>query len=394
MLDTLTLRVAFGLVAVCVLVLFYGVTYRSTRSAYSGWWCVSLAAFVTSATLFLLNHTPGQALGTSLGNSIAVLGTACVWAAARSLRTQAPPLHRLALVPLVVLAVTLMDHPQEDIWAGGTAYLLGMAVLLGLSSREMVMLLQSQRNSLDTRPQYRFTVVSLAVASGAVALFYLLRGIVFVATGPDSRLFVVGFGSAVTTITTMLLLIVVTFSMSALSHEQQTSELRVQATRDGLTGALNRAEFLRVVQRRIDIAATPTTALVVADLDHFKALNDGHGHAAGDRALFAFADACRSVIGGEGVVGRLGGDEFVLLTDVAAESVVAEVARRYDQRSTDGGALPSVSFGIVAARPGDDARALITLADIALYQAKAAGRGCAVRYDGHVPTVANEFRLA
>lgn len=387
MLDTTTLRVAFGLVALCVLVLSYGSTYRSTRSAYSGWWCVSLASFICSALLFLLDGTSLQVVGNPLGNCVAVFGAACVWAGGRSLRTSAPSPRQLAFGPVVVLIISVLDDPANDSWTGGAVYLMYMAVLMGLSTWELVLLLRGACPAVESRRQHRFAVVSMAIASGGIAVFSLFRAIFFLAVGPDHPAFAAGFGSQATTLLTMLLLVVVTFNMSALGHEQQTSELRVRATLDGLTGAVNRTEFLRSAQRRVDLAGTPAATVIVADLDHFKGLNDRFGHAAGDRALVTFADVCRSVLGPGGVVSRFGGDEFVLLTDGPAEDLAAEVARLY-RTSDPARPLPSVSFGIASAGPGDDVAGVITRADIALYQAKAAGRGCAVRYDGHLPVVA------
>ena len=270
MLDTPTLRVAFGLVAICVLVLVYGVTYRSTRSACSTWWCLSLASFILGALLFLLNGTPVQVVANPLGNAVTVLGAGCVWFGARSLRSAALRAWHLALWPAVVLAVSLLDDPVHDVWTGGPFFLTGMATLVGLSSWELAHHLREERKALAARPQSRVAVLSTAIACAAISAFYGLRAVVFVLLGPDHRIFVLGFGGQATTLLTMLLLlVVVTFSMSALSHEQQTSELRDQATRDGMTDALNRVEFLRLAQRSLDTAGTPLGAVVVADLDHF-----------------------------------------------------------------------------------------------------------------------------
>ncbi len=381
MLDTLTLRVAFGLVASCVLVLFWGATYRSTRSAYSGWWCVSLALFITSASLFVLNGTPAQVVANPLGNAAGVLGGGCVWAGARSLRGRPVPRWQLVVVPAVVLPVSLLDDPAHDVWAGGAAYLAGMAVLIGRSAAELWLLLRERDLVAEARAQVHFAVLSMAAASTTIAAFYAVRTGVFVAVGPRHPVFLAGFGSQATTLLTMILLVVVTFGMSVLSHEQQTSDLRRRATRDGLTGLLNRAEFLRLAQREIDTGGLgQTAAVLVADLDHFKDLNDGFGHAEGDRALTGFADVCEEVVGARGLVGRLGGDEFVLLTlDTRAEQVAADVARLYRSGSAEG--PPTASFGVAAARPGDDVRQVMARADEALYRAKAAGRGHAVRWD-------------
>ena len=383
MLDTLTLRVAFGLVAVCVLALFYGVTYRSTRSAYSAWWCLSLAAFVVSALLFLFNDTPAQVAANPAGNTIAVLGAGCVWAGARSLRERPVAKWELAVVPVVVLLASLLDDPRSDVWSGGAVYLVAMGVVVGRSAGELVLLLREAPDR-DRRAQFRFAVRAMAIASGGIAAFYLARAVAFVVVGPTHPVFEAVFGGQVTTLLTMLLLVVVTFSMSALSHEQQTTELRRQATRDGLTGLLNRVEFLRAAQRAIDAGPVRAeTAIVVADLDGFKGINDGFGHAAGDRALTAFADACRAVVGLRGIVARLGGDEFVLLTDgTPAEDVAAAIALRY---RGEGGPMPTVSFGIAAALPGDDVAPVLARADQALYEAKAAGRARAVRYTDRPP---------
>ncbi|WP_436699474.1 diguanylate cyclase [Nocardioides sp. BYT-33-1] len=382
MLDTVTLRVAFGLVAICVLVLFYGVTYRSTRSSYSGWWCASLAFFVVSALLFLCNGTPAQVVANPLGNTTGVLGAACVWAGGRSLRELRLGRWQLAAVPVTVLVASLADDPRSDIWSGGAVYLAGMALLIGASARELGLVLRELDAGPATRAQFRFVLTAMAVVSAAIALFYLARTVAFVAVGPSHPFFQAVFGGQVTTLLMMVLLVVVTFSMSALSHEQQTSELRVRATRDGLTGLLNRSEFLRAAQRELDRGpAGRDAAVVVADLDRFKSINDGLGHAAGDRALTAFAAACQEVVGVRGLLGRLGGDEFVLLVRGAvAEDVVEKIARRY--RGGDAAAMPTVSFGIATVLPGDDIDRAIADADGALYAAKSAGRARAVRVPG------------
>ncbi|KRA31371.1 MULTISPECIES: GGDEF domain-containing protein [unclassified Nocardioides] len=373
--DTITLRVAFGLVAVCVLTLFYGVTYRSTRSSYSAWWCLSLACFILSALLFVFNGTPAQVVANPLGNATGTLGAGCVWAGARSLRGRDVSWRPLVLVPALVLLVALLDDPVHDRWSGGIAYLLAMAGLIGRSAFELRQLLRERDPRDGNGDQIRFAVSSMAITSGAIAGYYVVRTVVFAVLGPEHRVFDVGFGGQTTTLLTMVLLVVVTFSMSALSHEQQTSDLRVQATRDALTGLLNRAEFFRVAERDLRRRGRPA-ALVIADLDRFKDLNDRLGHAAGDAALIAFAESCEAVVGAPGLVGRLGGDEFVLLVpDLEAELLTEAIAARY-RRGTD---RRSATFGIAAMSVGNDLAATMAAADAALYRAKAQGRGRSAR---------------
>ena len=85
-LDTATLRIAFGFMALALTALFYFCTYRPTRSPYSKWWCVALMFFLGGSVCFLLNGTVAQVWANPLGNVMLVSGVLSVWAGARSLR--------------------------------------------------------------------------------------------------------------------------------------------------------------------------------------------------------------------------------------------------------------------------------------------------------------------
>ena len=91
----------------------------------------------------------------------------------------------------------------------------------------------------------------MAAAAGGLSAFYLGRLVVFLLEGPEGPTFVTYFGSAVTTLVTMVLLVVVSFSMAALSSEQQTRTLRMVATRDDLTGLLNRKAFFDLASEHL-----------------------------------------------------------------------------------------------------------------------------------------------
>lgn len=199
-------------------------------------------------------------------------------------------------------------------------------------------------------------------------------------------MFVVFFGSSVTTLLTMVLLIAVSFSMAALSSEQATKDLSARANQDGLTGLLNRQGFFDRAGnelRRRSVAGT--SVLILADLDHFKAVNDTYGHAAGDRVLQAFAAVCRNSVRPGDLIGRYGGEEFViLLSDTGADraqELTRDIGRRLKAtQSQDGITYPTVSFGIAEVRAGPlDLATMIAMADTAMYQAKANGRDTVVR---------------
>ena len=85
-LDTATLRVALALVDLTLLLLFYFITFRRTRSAYSGWWCMALLLFLVGNSAFLLDGTTHQVWANPSGNVLLVAGAASIWAGARSLR--------------------------------------------------------------------------------------------------------------------------------------------------------------------------------------------------------------------------------------------------------------------------------------------------------------------
>jgi diguanylate cyclase (GGDEF)-like protein len=161
--------------------------------------------------------------------------------------------------------------------------------------------------------------------------------------------------------------------------------LRRLATRDELTGLLNRREYDRILAEEEDRAARfgNSLALVIIDLDRFKAINDTHGHPAGDAVL---REAARRIAGAIRTVdraARIGGEEFALVLVQSSRSAALDVARRAVAaigqepiRTNDGYSLTVTASAGVAELPSDAKNAddLIVAADKALYAAKAAGR--------------------
>jgi len=378
-LDTATLRIAFGLMALVLVFLFYFSAYRTTRSPYSGWWCLALIFFLSGSGCFLLDRTPQQVWANPLGNVLLVYGGIAVWAGARSLRTVPPPTWAFIGIPLVTLIASVLDNPATNTWSGGPVFLAAMGLTIGLASHELWRL----------EPGYSRVRIPMAVAAGGMSVFYLLRWVAFVVEGQNGPTFVTVFGSAVTTLVTMVLLVVVSFSMAALSSEQQTRALRVVASRDDLTGLLNRKAFLDLAAEQLtDRTITRGNgSLILADLDHFKSVNDTHGHAAGDLALQAFAEACTDTVLSTDLVGRYGGEEFVLLlpgtSAERAEMIAEEISRRLAAAPTvEEMEMPTVSYGISTYDAGTtDVDSLIAAADGALYRAKSLGRNRVARSD-------------
>ncbi|WP_232630215.1 GGDEF domain-containing protein [Methylobacterium sp. Leaf118] len=175
-----------------------------------------------------------------------------------------------------------------------------------------------------------------------------------------------------------LLLAVLNLGLIAMPGERAQAALREAALRDPLTGAWNRAGLAALAPGLL----RPGTAVIAFDIDHFKAINDGHGHATGDRVLAALVTGARAVLPeAEAPLARLGGDEFVMLLpgrSRAEASWYADAIRREIRalaaRSPD---LPpwTISLGIGAIEPGDrEVAQAIERADRSLYRAKAEGR--------------------
>ena len=177
-------------------------------------------------------------------------------------------------------------------------------------------------------------------------------------------------------------------TMAALAYEaaRQREHLREQAATDGLTGLLNHRGAQERLRREIEAAAAAGRSLsvVVLDLDHFKQINDSHGHAEGDKALAAAAAKLRSVVRDGDAVGRLGGEEFVLVLPGVTGEPAAEAAERARAALAEvlvGRRHLECSAG-VATFPEDahEAADLLERADTALYAAKHAGRRQTRRY--------------
>jgi diguanylate cyclase (GGDEF)-like protein len=166
------------------------------------------------------------------------------------------------------------------------------------------------------------------------------------------------------------------------------ADLRHRSRHDGLTGLLNRRaieEALLAQVQRSRRSGEPFAVLML-DLDHFKAINDQHGHAMGDRALKHTAAVLRAEVREIDAVGRFGGEEFLVLMPGATIGTARPVAERLrgalerDMQQADALPMPlSASIGIAQWRePAEEPSRVLMRADAALYAAKTRGRNCVV----------------
>lgn len=183
------------------------------------------------------------------------------------------------------------------------------------------------------------------------------------------------FGTILAMAIALMMLVILVRDL--VSHMAEKSET------DALSGLLNRRGFERLADgaARLAIDQGMPVSLVIADIDHFKSINDGYGHATGDRVISAFANFLRSALSDHHVAGRIGGEEFAIVlpgTNLIAARLFAEGVRGIaGGLSVEG--LPqtlrfTASFGVAELARGESLADLMQRADQALYDAKKSGR--------------------
>ena len=162
-------------------------------------------------------------------------------------------------------------------------------------------------------------------------------------------------------------------------------ELERRSRTDPLTGLANRTHLDAVLRQEADRAERygRPFAVILFDVDHFKAVNDVHGHLAGDKVLRTMAAAAKATVRTSDMVGRWGGEEFlVLLPDTASDEAVAlaeKLRNSVDEYEFPDGLHCTISIGVAQMLPGDTPVSLVHRADTALYRAKKEGKNRVVQ---------------
>ena len=283
------------------------------------------------------------------------------------------PLRRTLLVLVVAapLGYTLgFDHYAWRVgWANGL-----LAIILAIVARATLYPLA--RSDL----RWRSLLLGCLVTTAA---FTLARGLLGAFTDQYQSFRTPHPVNLAAALATNVSLVLGTVALLVAWRYEAEQRLHTLAMTDGLTGLLNRRGFASQGDGLLSHAwrhRLPLTALML-DLDHFKSINDTHGHDTGDRALQLFArllnDTCRS---GD-LIARLGGEEFGVLMLHNAAAAGVSFDRRLRQRLHDASAAElgfvlDYSAGMAVLQPGEPSLAvLMARADGALYEAKAAGRG-------------------
>ena len=343
------------------------------RLAMSG-----LAALLMAFCLVVMNSVAAAGLASTsevrVWTACSVLGLIAVYAAIRSgwsrrFKDPALTLAQILYAITCCAAAFVIAGPARGVTLPILAIIL-MFGIFGLTTRQMLGVLV-------------YSLVAFGVASGMVAA----------RDEPDYPTVVAAAYVGMVVVVLLSSTFLTTRVQSTREHlrrqkaelAQALEQIRQLATHDDLTGLLNRRAMLdrmQLEQRRSLRSGSP---LLIAqlDIDHFKAVNDTHGHAAGDLVLQSFADTVRRNVRDTDVLARWGGEEFVLLLcDTPAADAVALMERLRQavqamQVPVAQGGQPitvTVSIGLARHTPADPLAGTLERADQALYAAKAGGR--------------------
>ena len=343
------------------------------RLAMSG-----LAALLMVCCLVVMNSVAAAGLASTaevrVWTACSVLGMIAVYAAIRSgwsrrFKDPALTLAQILYAVTCCAAAFVIAGPARGVTLPILAIIL-MFGIFGLTTRQMLGVLV-------------YSLVAFGVASGVVAA----------RDEPDYPTVVAAAYVGMVVVVLLSSTFLTTRVQSTREHlrrqkaelAQALEQIRQLATHDDLTGLLNRRAMLDRMQLEQHRSLRSGSPLLIAqlDIDHFKAVNDTHGHAAGDLVLQSFADTVRRNVRDTDVLARWGGEEFVLLLcDTPAADAVALMERLRQavqamQVPVAQGGQPitvTVSIGLARHAPADPLAGTLERADRALYAAKAGGR--------------------
>lgn len=372
MLDMLELRTISGVTGVmgCLMALvmfFQRRSYPPTIHGLGHWTAAPLLAFA-SAVLFTLRGVVPALLSAGLANALLFAAAATFLAGSCRFFGQPLPARATALLWLAG-AATLVFMSLFSGHYGWRVLFMGL-LLGGVGAWHAAVVWRQPVHSFATR----FTGTVLAISSTIT----LARAVSAPFAPPQEGLFTpapmqmmyllgLAFGTLLTSIGTVLM-----------ASEHLRRELERLITHDSLTGALTRRALFTTGEAELARARRQgrPLAVLMLDLDHFKQINDAHGHRVGDRVLVDFVARAHAVLRRPAVLGRYGGEEFVaLLPDTDMGQALAVAERLRTSACVDAHLPPcSVSIGVATALPQDTLDALINRADAGLYEAKAQGR--------------------
>jgi diguanylate cyclase (GGDEF)-like protein len=381
-LDVSTLMAMESFVAACAgAVLLFAWSQNRKAFALALW---GLASIGNAGGIFalMLGAALSQPIWSIIGGNLVLLAQGFTWKAARTFDGKAAPLF-LALLGVVAVGLAGSVPGLRDIagslgLATSSIYLLAGAITLWLGRK---------KERLPARwPIIVFTVVHAAVL--LIGAFSTFNGGQYQIPSLLSLFGLVHFESIIFSLGTAAFILV-------LVKERSEAASRLAANTDPLTGIANRAAFMAGAERVLERCRRDgaPAAVMMFDLDWFKAINDTHGHAVGDAVIRKFCEVIATALRPSDVFGRIGGEEFAAI--LAGSSIEAAAIRADRIRVAfsencrligDRQVNATVSGGVsVSVKAEQSLNALLQYSDEALYGAKAAGRNRIRRADQPEP---------
>jgi len=348
---------------------------RPDRREGIGLWALALVAHAVTYLLFMTHGWAPNWISMVLANTLLAVAFALLLAAVSQFHGRTP--QRLSvLLPIALTAVLLVIFQGHD--------QMRRLVISFLLAIQIVLILWALWRPVP--PRQRRGALLISAALGIEGVLLLGRGIWYaVHDGPPRIITSNGLGQSLTFLTSFIVVQLATLGFILMTKDRAEAVNHELANYDMLTGIANRRLLQQTLRRDAERAMREHApyAVMMADIDHFKAVNDTHGHLAGDAVLRHIAHLLQARVRGQDMVGRWGGEEFLVLLPATtlegarqlAEAVRASVCDAPGHY--DGIPLPvTISIGICAdiLQPGDRPRLLVDAADKALYAAKQGGR--------------------
>lgn len=376
------IRTMFVVLAITSLLLALTLAYAFPGARDGlGKWVLGLIAQALAWTLFATRGINSEMLVVVVGNLLFSLGVAFKAASLMEFQKRRAPLWLPLALPVTIAAVflALLDHPRSQLIFNGLAYCLMYAGLTWL--------LLAPPHTTSQRIRYL-----MILAFGSLSAGFLVRTIVN-GLSLDPALHPLGPGplESFSHIYGFIVLLASSAGVLLMHKERADEKARQLAGRDPLTGVYNRRIFIELADMALARAqrSQKPLSLLMLDLDHFKSVNDEHGHLVGDEVLKSFVRVVETCLRREDLMVRFGGEEFcVMLPDASLEGALS-LAERIRALVADT-PLPvqgksihiTVSFGVDCIRPGEPGTVnmLLERADAALIRAKQTGRNRVASY--------------
>ncbi|QHN04495.1 GGDEF domain-containing protein [Granulicella sp. WH15] len=348
-----------------------------------GWLAASFACGTVSAALLLFHERAGPFFTVIVANGLILLAFVLVHSAILELYEKGIRISRFGLVLMGLYLVThvyftyVHDSHQMRL-------VFGSILIAAQATQSGLLLLRPQRGM-------RMPSWSTAFLCLSFAAYNLVRSVIVAIRGVPQDIFAPSLLQFISIIVMLGSSLGIGFGFFWMTTAKLRHMLERLAATDPLTGVFNRRMFRELCEREVarSLRSGEPFSLLVADLDHFKQVNDRHGHLAGDEVLRAIAECIQSELRSSDILGRWGGEEFVVLLPTCTSETAFAVAERLrvrvealDLPSRDEEGTPirvtirvTISLGVAVFRgSADTLDAVFRRSDMALYRAKRSGR--------------------